>query len=204
LQKLGKDWQLSKQAAQKFNVEKFKLKKLNELEVRKQYQIKISNRCAALVNLSDSENVNRVWENIQENIKTSVKERLGLYELKQHKPWFDEKCSGFLVQRKQVKNEWLQDPNQTNVDNLKNVRREAGIHFRNKKKEHLTTKINVLETNSKMKYIRDLYRGINDFNKGYQSRTNKVKKEKVIWLQTPTTFWLGEGNISLSCSMYMG
>jgi hypothetical protein len=36
------------------------------------------------------------WENIKENIKTSAKESLGLYELKQHKPWFDEKCSRFL------------------------------------------------------------------------------------------------------------
>jgi len=77
-------------------VGRFKLKKLNELEVTKQYQIKILNRSAALVNLSDSEDVNRVWENIQENIKTSVKESLGLYEMKQHKPWFDDECSGFF------------------------------------------------------------------------------------------------------------
>jgi len=30
---------VSKQAAQKFDVERFNLRKLNELEVRKQYQI---------------------------------------------------------------------------------------------------------------------------------------------------------------------
>jgi len=33
---------ISKQAAQKFDVERFNLRKLSELEVRKQYQIKIS------------------------------------------------------------------------------------------------------------------------------------------------------------------
>ena len=87
---------VSKQAAQKFNVERFKLRKLNELKVRKQYQIKITHRFAALENLSDSKDVNRVWENIQENIKTSVKESLGLYKLKQHKPWFDKECSWFF------------------------------------------------------------------------------------------------------------
>jgi hypothetical protein len=38
---------VSKQAAQKFDVEIFNLRKLNELKVRKQYQIKISNRFAA-------------------------------------------------------------------------------------------------------------------------------------------------------------
>ena len=34
------------------------------------------------------------------------------------------------------------------------------------------------ETNSKIQNIRDLYRGINDFKKGYQPRCNKVKDEK--------------------------
>jgi hypothetical protein len=47
-----------KQAAQKFDVERFNLRKLRELEVRKQYQIKIPNRCAALENLNDSQDIN--------------------------------------------------------------------------------------------------------------------------------------------------
>jgi len=44
---------VSKQAAQKFDVERFNLRKLNELEVRKRYWIVISKRFAALENLSD-------------------------------------------------------------------------------------------------------------------------------------------------------
>jgi hypothetical protein len=54
-----------KKAAQKFDAERFNLKKLSELEVRKQYQIKISNRFAALENLNVSEDINRAWENIR-------------------------------------------------------------------------------------------------------------------------------------------
>jgi hypothetical protein len=46
-------------AAQKFDGERFNLRKLNELEVRKQYQIDISNRFAALENLSDSKDINK-------------------------------------------------------------------------------------------------------------------------------------------------
>jgi len=45
-------------------------------------------------------------------------------------------------------------------------------------KEYLKAKIDEFETNSKIKNIRDLYGGINDFKKGYQPRTNKVKDEK--------------------------
>jgi len=77
---------VSKQAAQKFDVEIFNLRNLSQLEFRKQYQIKISNRFAVLENLHDSENINRAWENITENIKTSAKQGLGLHELKQHNP----------------------------------------------------------------------------------------------------------------------
>jgi hypothetical protein len=80
---------VSKQAAQKFDVERFNLKKLSELEVRKQYQLKISNRSAALENLNVSGDINTTWENIKENIKISAQENLGLHEWKQHKPWFN-------------------------------------------------------------------------------------------------------------------
>jgi hypothetical protein len=34
--------------------------------------------------------INGAWEDIKETIKTSAKESLGLYELKQYKPWFDD------------------------------------------------------------------------------------------------------------------
>jgi len=75
----AKLWEIlaaSKEETRKFEVEGFNLRKLNELGVRKQYQIKISNKFAALEkNLSDSENTNKAREN-KENIKTSAKESL--------------------------------------------------------------------------------------------------------------------------------
>jgi hypothetical protein len=83
---------LSKPAAKKFDVERFNLWELNGLVVRKQYEIKISNRFAALENLSESEEINRDWEIMKENIKISATGRLGLHKLKQHKPSFDEEC----------------------------------------------------------------------------------------------------------------
>jgi len=94
---------ISKQATQKCDGERFNLRKLNELEVKKKYQTEITKRFAALENLNVDEDVNRAWENIKENITTSAKESLGLHELKQHKPWFDKECIGFLDQRKQAK-----------------------------------------------------------------------------------------------------
>jgi hypothetical protein len=64
-----------------------------------------------------------------------------------------------------------------NGDNLQNLRRETSRTFRNKKMEHLKFKINELETNNKNKNIRDLYRCINEFKKGYPPRINIIKDE---------------------------
>ena len=125
------------QAAQRFDRQRFNWRKLNEPEVTEQYQIEITNRFAALENLNDDEDVDMTWENIKENSQTSAKENLGLQQLKQNKPWFDEECLGFLDQRKQAKMQWMQDPSQSNVDNLNNIRHEVSRHFRNKKKAYL-------------------------------------------------------------------
>ena len=92
---------VGKQATQRLDKQRFNLNKLNDMEVRIQYQIDITNRFAALENLN--KDVNRTWENIKENIKTSAKESLGVHEWKQHKPWFYEECLGFLDQRKRAK-----------------------------------------------------------------------------------------------------
>jgi hypothetical protein len=121
--------------------------------------------------------INSACKTIGENIKISAKESLGYFELQKHKPWFGEGWSKLLDQRKQVELQWLQDPSEINVDNLNNVRREASRYFRNKNRKHLKDKINVLETNSKNKNIRDLYRGILGFKRGYQPRNNLVKDE---------------------------
>jgi hypothetical protein len=52
---------------------------------------------------------------------------------------------GFLDQRKQVKMQWLQDPSQSNVDNLNKVKCEASRHFRNIRK-YMKAKIDDLES----------------------------------------------------------
>ena len=49
--KLRKRLAVSKQAAQKFDGERFNLRNLNELEFKEKYQIEITKRFAALKNL---------------------------------------------------------------------------------------------------------------------------------------------------------
>jgi hypothetical protein len=46
-----------------------------------------------LEDLDTEVEINSAWETIREIIKISAKESLGYFELKKHKPWFDEGCS---------------------------------------------------------------------------------------------------------------
>jgi hypothetical protein len=79
-------------------MEIFNLKKLNDVEVKEWYQVKITDRFAALKNFDggggssnddddddDGYNyvdMNRDWESVRENIKASATDSLGYYEFK--------------------------------------------------------------------------------------------------------------------------
>jgi hypothetical protein len=52
---------------------------------------------------------------------------------------------------------------------------DASRHFKNKKRECVKDKINERTMHSKNKNIRDQYRGINEFKRGYQHRNGLVR-----------------------------
>jgi hypothetical protein len=166
-------------------MDSFNLKKVNEGDIKEQYQVTIRKKLVALENLQHNWDINRAWDDIRENIKISTQETLGYCESKHHKLWFDEECSKLVDQRKQAKLQWLQDPSEVDKNNLNEGRWEASRHFRNKKREYVKDKTNELESNSKNKNIRELYRGINEFMNGYHTRTNLVKDKRSDLLADP-------------------
>jgi hypothetical protein len=169
---------VSKRARQNCDIERFDLKRLDEVEVKEKYQVEI-------LESLESFDINNAWESIRENIKTSAKDNLGYQKLKRNKPWFGDECSKLIDQRKQAKLQWLQNPNHISRDNLQNLRHETSRTFRNKKRVYLKGKINELETVNKNKNIRHLYIGINEFKKGYQPRINIIKDENGNLLADP-------------------
>jgi hypothetical protein len=70
----------------------------------------------------------------------------------------------------------LQDQNEINGDIMNYITHEASRHFRNKKRE-CKKELMSLQGTQQNKNIRDLYRGINYFKRGYQPRSNLVKDE---------------------------
>ena len=61
-----------KQATHKFDVERYNLRKLGQLKVRKQYHIKVSKRFAALEDLNDGKDVNRTWGTLKTIAKPKI------------------------------------------------------------------------------------------------------------------------------------
>jgi hypothetical protein len=74
--KLRERISVSKRARQKYDLERFRLKRLEDVEVKK-YQVGISKRFAALESLDESFDINNAWESIREKVKTSAKDNLG-------------------------------------------------------------------------------------------------------------------------------
>jgi hypothetical protein len=83
---------VNKQRSHRFDMERFNLKTLNEVWGKEQFRVEVSNRFAALEDSDTEVEVNSAWETVRENIKFSAKKSLGYFELKKHKPWFDEGC----------------------------------------------------------------------------------------------------------------
>jgi hypothetical protein len=54
-------------------MERFSLKKLNEVEGREKYCVEVSNRFAAMEDLDAGIEINTIWETIRENIKIQRK-----------------------------------------------------------------------------------------------------------------------------------
>jgi hypothetical protein len=91
----------------------------------------------------------------------------------------------WLIEGSKLNYSGCRTPSEANEDNRSDVQREASGYFRNKKREYLKDRINELESSGKNKNIRDLYRGINEFKKGYQPRNNLVKDERGDLLPDP-------------------
>jgi hypothetical protein len=52
-------------------------------------------RSTALENVDAEVEINSAWEITTENIKISAKERLGYFQLKRHKPWFNKDAQNY-------------------------------------------------------------------------------------------------------------
>jgi hypothetical protein len=107
---------MSKPAAQKTDMERFDLKKLNEGKLKVPgYNHK--HVCTSRKIKENNGDFSRTWDSVRQNIGVSAQKCLGYCESKYRKTWFDEVCSKIADRRKQAKLQWLQDPSEVNENN---------------------------------------------------------------------------------------
>jgi hypothetical protein len=94
--KLRERISVSKRATKKSDVDRFDVKKLDDVEVKEKYRVKVSNRFATLETLDESFDINNAWKSIRENINTSAEDNLRYQKQKHNKPWFDEDSSKLI------------------------------------------------------------------------------------------------------------
>jgi hypothetical protein len=68
---------VNKQRSHRFDMERFNLKKLNDVESKEQFCVEVSNRFAVLDDLDTEVEINSAWETIRQDIKISANESLG-------------------------------------------------------------------------------------------------------------------------------
>jgi hypothetical protein len=75
---------VDKQRSLRFHMERFNLKKLNEVEGKEQYRVEATNIYTDLEDLNAGLEIDIVWENIRENIKILAKQSLGYFAPNKH------------------------------------------------------------------------------------------------------------------------
>jgi hypothetical protein len=155
--------------------DRYNLNKLVHHETRKENQIDVANRFSALAGL-EIPSVDDTWVKIRDSIIASANEEIGVLETNRNKLWVDEECSELAIKRKQAKLLCLQNPNDQTVDEFSNVRRDTCRTFGGKTRDYVKAKVNKLEENSKYRDIREMYKGINEFRKGYQPGAYVINK----------------------------
>jgi hypothetical protein len=64
---------VSKQLPHRFDMERFNLRNLNDVDSKEQFRVEVSRRFAVLEDLNTEVEINTAWETIRENIKISAK-----------------------------------------------------------------------------------------------------------------------------------
>ena len=87
---------------------------------------------------------------------------------------------------KQAKIQWLQYPSQSNVDNVKNIRREASRYFRNKRKNTWKLKLRNLELTVRQKILGNFIGTLMTLRRVSSLAVIYWRMRRVIWLQIRT------------------
>jgi len=110
-------------------------------------------------------------EKIGDSIQASIENKVRILETHKNKRWFDQELSELASKRKQENLLWLQYPNNKTAEDSTNI---SSIPIKPLEKINVITCKLKDKLYSKQKYL-VMYKGINDFKKGYRPRAYVIK-----------------------------
>ncbi|XP_046683293.1 uncharacterized protein LOC124369359 [Homalodisca vitripennis] len=171
---------IEKQSKQKTSIN-VNLDHLRNEKIRKDFQLKLSNRFQALSNLAqgnpEEDKIERGWTNIKETLQNCAKDVCEKNERKNKKPWFDEECKEKVVQRKEGKETWLNRKQAGDREEYKKRSRETVKTLRRKKRECVNKILEKAEQDRTANNSRDFYRSVRFFRKGYSPMPYGIKNK---------------------------
>ena len=164
---------------QLIGTKRLNVQSLTEGENGIKYAVEITNKFAALEEMDESDvnAVDKQWENIRDAIVKSAEATVGFCKRHKNKPWFDEDCVKIAKVRNEARIAWLTKNTDETRNQFINIRQAAHNMFKNKKRQYLKRKIEEINENCQNNNVRDMYKGINNFRKGFQATTEMVKDE---------------------------
>lgn len=171
---------IEKQTKQKTSIN-VNLDHIRNEKIRKDFQLKLSNRFQALSNLAqgdpEEDTIESGWTNIKETLQNCAKEVCGKKERKNKKPWFDDECKEKVLQRKEAKDTWLNKKQESDREEYKKCSRETVRTLRRKKREWVNKILEKAEQDRTANNSRDFYRSVRFFRKGYSPMPYGIKNK---------------------------
>ena len=140
----------------------------------KVYQEKLISK---IQNMHERPNINEIWKEIEQTIKTTVEDVLGYIPEKTRKMWFNEECKRALHEKDRARMKVLHDPNEDNKRLLALKQREVKKVIRSSKRIWEKERIQNIE-NNRNSHSKIFFRKANEVRHGYKPRTNVMRKSE--------------------------
>jgi hypothetical protein len=75
--------------------------------------------------INNETDVNKMWETISDTVKSTAKERVGVRKRQRNKPWFDDECLKLHEERKEARQQWLNNNTEASSNQYNNAKRKA-------------------------------------------------------------------------------
>jgi RNAse (barnase) inhibitor barstar len=167
--RLSVEWRKKTVSIKRFNTEDLK-----NQEIKRQYKNKLKE---TLRLTESSNNVDSLWNEIENSVKTAATEVLGFEKRKTRKKWFDEQCKKASNERDIARIKMLKNPSEENKRVLSVRQRETKQLFRKKKRTWENSRLEIIE-NSYKNNVRLFFEKANEIKNGFKAKATIIKDEE--------------------------